>query len=54
MTFLAFWRRLNFMLDYRGEPEALHDEARYWYDWRPVKHVDERLVNRVINARKPL
>jgi hypothetical protein len=54
MTFLSFWVRLNITLALRGEPEALHEEARRWYDWRPVKKVDERLVNRCIHGRKPI
>jgi hypothetical protein len=54
MTFMEFWRALNLALTARGEPEALWSEAREWYAWRPVKLVDTRLVNRVINARRPL
>ena len=54
MTFLDFWRALNVALAVRGEPEALWQEARSWWEWRPVKAVDERLINRVLNQRKPL
>jgi hypothetical protein len=52
--FLEFWRALNVALAIRGEPDALHGEARRWYDRRAVKTVDERLVNRVINERRPI
>ena len=52
--FLGFWRALNAALVVRGEPEALHGEARRWWDWRPVKFVDDRLVNRVVNERRPI
>lgn len=54
MTFLDWWKALNAELAARNEPEALHGEARDWFAWRYVKFIDERLVNRVINARKPL
>jgi hypothetical protein len=54
MTFLQFWAALNAALAARGEPEALHSEAHDWYGSRPVVGVDERMVNRVINDRKPI
>ena len=54
MLFLEFWKRLNNELAYRGETEALYREARYWYDYRVVKYIDTRLINHVVNARKPL
>jgi hypothetical protein len=54
MTFLTFWKALNAALAVRDEPEALHAEARRWYDWRPVKNIDERIVNRIVNERRPL
>jgi hypothetical protein len=53
MTFLAFWNKLNVRLAILGEPEALHAEARQWYDWRGIKRVEDRLLNRLLNARKP-
>lgn len=54
MTFLEWWNALNIALAARGEPEALWQEAHAWWEWRPVKFIDERLINRVINDRKPL
>lgn len=53
-TFIDWWNALNIALAARGEPEALWQEARAWWEWRPVKFIDERLINRVINDRKPL
>ena len=52
--FLAFWGAVNVALACRGEVEMLHGEARQWWEWRPVKRVDDRLINRIINSRKPL
>jgi hypothetical protein len=57
--FINWWRDLNVALVIRGEPEALYGEALQWARWtetnRPaMTAVDERLVNRVINERKPL
>lgn len=60
VPFHTFWRKLNIAFTVRSEPEALYGEARDWYDWtranRPARvgEVDESLVNRAINARKPL
>lgn len=61
MMFLDWWNVLNRELARRGEPEALHGEARDWYDSLPPatcfgveKKLEERHVNRIINARKPL
>lgn len=53
LTFLDWWKALNIALQARGEPEMPWDEAYDWW-WRPVKMIDERLINRVINSRKPL
>lgn len=60
VPFYTFWVNLNVALKARGEPETLYGEAAEWFNWtrreRPARvgHVDERLVNRVINARRPL
>jgi hypothetical protein len=54
LTYIDWWRDLNAALAVRGEPEALHGEARAWWEWRPVKFIDDRLINRVINDRKPI
>jgi hypothetical protein len=54
MQFLTFWEKLNVALAIRGEPEALYGEARAWYRERVVPAVDDRMVNQVINHRKPL
>jgi hypothetical protein len=53
MTFLQFWGALNVALAVRDEPEALFAEARAWFGWRPVVAVDARLINHVINDRRP-
>jgi hypothetical protein len=59
MIFFVWWEKLNNALTYRGEPEALYGEAKDWYNFRPNwKNLDptteERIVNGVINARRPL
>lgn len=54
MTFIAFWAALNAALATRGEPEALYGEARAWYRERVVPAVDARMLNQVINARRPI
>lgn len=51
LTFIDWWKALNIALQARGEPDALWSEAYDW--WRPVKTIDERLINRVINSRNP-
>ena len=51
ISFVDFWRKLNAALTVRDQPEALFGEARQWYDWRPVKRVDDRLVNQLLHAR---
>lgn len=51
--FIDYWRQLNNQLAYRGEPEALHGEAWFWYNRFPVKLLDERRMNQIINERKP-
>jgi hypothetical protein len=52
MMFHEFWLALNAALTVRGEREALFKEAHFWFNWRPVKALDERLINRVVNGRK--
>lgn len=54
MSFLPWWKVFNAALAERGETPALWEEARGWWEWRAIKKVDERLINRVINARKPI
>jgi len=54
-TFLIFWRKLNTAVTTRGEPQVLHGEAREWYGRADAsKTVDDRLVNRLLNQRKPI
>jgi hypothetical protein len=54
MMFMQWWQALNVALAVRGEPEALWGEAHAWWQWRPIKFVDDRLVNKLINSRQPL
>ncbi len=55
--FIAWWRQLNAALECRGEPEALYGEARdafALYPSRTVSPWEPRVLNRIVNARKPL
>jgi len=57
MTFLEWWRKLNVALACRGEPEALHGEAYRWFtsvpNMRNLEPSEDRVINRIINERKP-
>jgi hypothetical protein len=57
MIFLTWWEKLNSALAVRGEPEALFGEAKDWYRFRPnwqnLEPSEPRIINQIINARKP-
>lgn len=57
MDFMIWWEKLNVALVARGEPEAPYGEARQWYgerpNWKNLEPSEERILNRVINWRKP-
>lgn len=57
MIFMGWWAKLNAALARRDEPGALYDEARTWFEYRPNWHnldpAESRIINRIINARKP-
>ena len=57
MIFLDWWQKLNAALVARSEPEALYGEARDWFEYRPNWHNldpgEPRIINRIVNARKP-
>jgi hypothetical protein len=58
MIFLEWWEKLNAALAVRSQPEALYGEAKAWFSYKPnwqnLEPSEDRIVNQVINARKPL
>ncbi len=56
--FMFWWERLNAALAEHKEPEALYGEAKRWYEYRPnwqnLDPREPRIINQIINARKPL
>jgi hypothetical protein len=55
--FVRWWEQLNTALAERQEPEALLGEAKRWYEYRPnwknLNPREPRIINQIINARKP-
>jgi hypothetical protein len=54
VNFMEWWKLLNVALAIRDEPDSLYGEALLWFAPLPVKRLDDRLVNQIINSRKPL
>lgn len=58
MIFLDWWLKLNVALATHNQPEALYGEAKTWFsyrpNWRNLEPNEDRIINQVINARKPL
>lgn len=53
VPFATFWDALNMALVAAGQRRAAFSEARAWYEQRPIKFVDQRLVNRIVDDRRP-
>lgn len=56
--FITWWRKLNVALACHGQPEALFGEAHNWFgyrpNWRNLEPSEPRIINQIINARKPV